>query len=398
MSLAIIGGRCWLPHGPDKVNLLLQEGRIVKISKQTFSADKVIDARNLDVLPGLIDAHVHFREPGQTHKEDFLSGSLAAAAGGITSVLDMPNNTPPILTEDLLDEKRELAKKSIVNYGFHFGSSAQTVDELTPVRVASVKVFFDQSTGKLAIADESALKMIFSKALFVTAHAEGVNVQKAISLAKECGTELSVAHLSLASELDMIRKGTVRGAEVCPHHLFLTKKDDLGPFTKMKPSLKSDQDRLALWQGIKDGTITHIATDHAPHTIEEKESEPVPYGVPGVETMLPMLLDAVNKGLLTLPDIIRLCSVNPAKIFRMDGYGAIDHGMGNLSIVDCHKMQKVNPDTMFSKCGWSPFAGKTLKGWPVHTIVNGQLVYEDGAHHIHPGKEVSYESDRSNTD
>ncbi len=374
---------------------ILIDSRIRKITGKEPSADEIIDMKGQIVLPGIIDPHVHFREPGLTHKEDFLSGSIAAAKGGITTVLDMPNTIPPTVTLKLLDEKRELAKKSIVNYGFHFGSSTYNLGQIKKARnVASVKVFMDESTGNMRISDEETILGIFKNSLITTVHAENRNVLKAIRLIKQTKNKLYLCHITTKDELGIIRKNKTKNifAEATPHHLFLSFKevDKLGALAKMKPMLKSRSDQAALWDGIKTGLIDTVGTDHAPHTLDEKK-EAEPYGVPGVETMLPLLLDAVNKKRITLERVTELTSRNPARIFRIKSKGAIKPGYdADLTAVDLQHSQKVRADNLLAKCGWSPFEGKTLKGWPSMTIVNGNIVFDNGNVFEIRGKEVSY--------
>ncbi|MBU1704699.1 MAG: amidohydrolase family protein [Nanoarchaeota archaeon] len=380
-----------------KVNIQINGSRIGKIMSDEIidaSDGEIIDLKGKIVLPGLIDPHVHFREPGLVNKEDFLSGSLAAAKGGITTVLDMPNTVPPTLTVKLLDDKRKLASKSVVNYGFHFGSSKNNLPEIKKVKgVASVKIFMDLTTGDMKIDDKAVLDVMRNSKV-VTVHAEGENVKKAVSLINKTKNHLYLCHISTKQEIDYLRKNKASNVsvEVTPHHLFLTTKDEkrLKAYGKMKPGLKSHEDQEALWQAIKEGIVDTVGTDHAPHTIEEKEKNG-PYGVPGVETMLPLLLDAVNKKRLSLADVQRLCCENPASIFGIKGKGHIKEGYdADLTVVDMNKIEKVVSDKLLTKSGWSQFEGKLLKGWPVMTIVNGNIVYDNGLVLDIKAKEVKY--------
>jgi len=374
-------------------DILIEDGKIAKIGQRLTSSGKTIDVAKRHVLPGLIDPHVHFREPGLTHKEDFQTGSMAAAAGGITTFLDMPNTLPPTTTVALLQEKRELAKKSIVNYGFHFGAASDNVDEIKKARnIASVKVFMNLSTGRLMIKDDNVLERIFRNSRIVTVHAEGGMVDKAIALAKKCKNKLYLCHISQREELDVIRENKDERifAEATPHHLFLNEQDDLDSFTKMKPELKSPLDQEALFEAVTGGLIDTIGTDHAPHTIGEKMADDFPHGVPGCETALPLLLNAVNDGRLSLQRIIELCCENPARIFRIRNKGFIREGYdADLVIIDMDLAQEVDEDRLYTRCKWSPFKGLMLKGWPVMTIVNGSVVFADGkVNLLHRGREV----------
>lgn len=374
---------------------ILIDGKFIKKiagNIEPKNKEKVIDARFNYVIPGLIDPHVHFREPGLTHKEDFFTGSKAAAAGGITTILDMPNTKPETVSVKELNKKRRLAKKSLVNYGFHFGGSVDdNVEEIKKVRdVASVKVFMNVSTGKMLIEDDDLLERVFNVAELVSVHAEKEMVEKAIRLSKKCGNKLYLCHLTLASELEVLRKykDDQIFAEVTPHHLFLTKNDvkKLKAFAEMKPDLKTKKDQDALWQAIDDGLIDTIGTDHAPHTVEEKKAKDYPSGVPGCETALPLMLDAVNKGKISLTKVVRLMSTNPAKIFGIKNKGKIAVGYdADLVIIDMELKKKVENKKLFTKCKWSPFNEKILKGWPIITIVNGRVVFDKGMIYTNAG-------------
>ncbi len=312
MSLLIKNAKIFTKGILINKNIFVDEGKIKKITTERIMADKVIDAKNKVVLPGVIDGHVHFREPGLDHKEDFYTGSRAAAAGGITTFLDMPNNTPPTITVERLEEKRRLAKKSVVNYGFHFGSTKGNIAEIEKAKnIASVKIYMDQTTGDLAITDEKTLKKIFSLPITKTIHAEAENALKALELGKDIHSRLYFCHVSSEEELNYIVKNKTNNMfiEVTPHHLFLTARDvnDKGSFAEMKPSLKTKDDQIALWAAIKNNKVDTIATDHAPHTKDEKLQINYPFGVPGLETMLPLLLNAANDNMITLRKVVQLC-------------------------------------------------------------------------------------------
>ncbi len=376
-------------------DIIIDNGKIAKIGHNLKHGGAVLDIKKKHVLPGIIDPHVHFREPGMTHKEDFLTGSMAAAAGGITTFIDMPNTIPPTTTVELLEKKRELAKKSIVNYGFHFAAAVDNVEEIKKAKnIASVKVFMNLSTGKLMIKDDEALKKIFSSSKIVTVHAEGEMVEKAIELSRECGNKLYLCHISAREELDYIRenKSSSIFAEATPHHLFLSDEDDNDSFTKMKPGLKSVLDKEALFDAVREGLIDTIGTDHAPHTVGEKLGKEYPYGIPGSETMLALLLNAVNDGRLSLRRIIELCCHNPAKIFGIESKGFLRPGYdADLTVVDMDMEKAVDENLLFTKCGWSPFNGMLLKGWPVMTIVGGNITFDNGkVDKKNKGREVEF--------
>src|SRR3989338_7707702 len=276
MSILIKNGKVYQNGSLIQKNIFVQEGKIAKITSQAVQADKVINAKGKIIIPGLIDAHVHFREPGLTHKEDFLTGSMAAAAGGITTVLDMPYTKPPTTDLQRLEEKRKLARKSIVNYGFHFGSTNDNIAEIQKAKnVASVKVYMDHTTGELILNNEETLKKIFSSNKTVAVHAESEHILLAMKLIQNSKNHLHFCHVSSKEELHYIRRERIKNSvsvEVCPHHLFLSAVDlnELGNFGEMKPGLKTKEDQQALWEGIHNGKVNIIATDHAPHTKEEK--------------------------------------------------------------------------------------------------------------------------------
>ncbi len=397
MSLLIKNGKIYKNGALVRKNIFIKEDKITKITNQELKADKTIDAKNKIIIPGLIDSHVHFREPGQTQKEDFLTGSMAAAAGGITTVLDMPNNQPPTTNLQRLDEKKRLAKKSIVNYGFHFGSTDDNIAEIQKVKdIASVKVYMESTTGNLMIDNEHSLKNIFTSNKTIAVHAENEHILHAIELIQDSNNDLYFCHISSQEELHYTKKEKIKNkiyVEVCPHHLFLTAKNvnELGSFAEMKPHLKTKEDQKALWEGIHNGKIDTIATDHAPHTKEEKLTPNYPYGVPGCETMLPLLLNAVNEKRLTLKKLVQLCCENPSKIFKIKNKGFIKEGFdADLTIIDLDLEKEVKNNELFTKCKWSPFDSWKLKGWPVTAIVNGNIVFDNGKINNIVAKEVSY--------
>ena len=380
-------------------NILIKNGKISKITNKEPKADKVIDVKNNLVLPGLIDAHVHMREPGLTHKEDFLTGSMAAAKGGVTTFFDMPNTIPPTTTIAALEEKRKLAVKSVVNYGFNFGATLNNVSDIRKARnIAAVKLYMDITTGAMKVEDFDAMADIFKASKLTIIHAEDLNVKNAVDIfvKNKIKNKLHVAHVSSAKELEYAKNNPIKkqvSVEVTPHHLFMTEKDiqTLGAFAEMKPRLKTEADQKALWEGIHDGAIDIIATDHAPHTKEEKEMANYPFGVPGLETMLPLLLDAFNNNKITIQKIMKLCCENPAKIFRIKNKGLLKEGYdADLVIVDLDKRQAVRSEDLLTKCKWSPWDGKILKGWPVMTLVNGNVVYDNGQIFDVKGKEVKF--------
>ncbi len=399
MSLLIKNCRIYINEKVFQKNILIKKDKISKITNKEPKAEHIIDAKNNFVLPGLIDVHVHFREPGLTPKEDFLTGSMAAAKGGVTTVLDMPNTIPPTITIAALEEKRRLAAKSIVNYGFNFGATNDNIADIEKAKnIAAVKLYMDYTTGDLKVSDFETIADILKTSKLTIIHAEDEHVKNAIDILikNKIKNKVHFAHISSQRELNYAKNNKVKKqitVEVTPHHLFMNEKDiqNLGAFAEMKPRLKTEQDQKALWHGIKNGTVDIIASDHAPHLKEEKEQANYPFGVPGVETMLPLLLDAFNSNKIDLPTIIKLCCENPAKIFKIKNKGFLKEGYdADLIIVDLDKRQAVRNEDLLTKCKWSPFESKILKGWPVATIVNGDVVYDnDGVFDI-KAREVEY--------
>lgn len=332
-------------------------------------------------LPGLIDTHVHLREPGAIQKEDFETGTKAAIAGGFTQVLDMPNNPVATVTPEALQQKIDLAEGKIYcDVGFHFGAGKESIKYFNEVKdkVFGLKVYMNPTTGDLLMENDAVLEKVFSnwpkeKPLIV--HAEGDTLTKAISLAKKFGSKLHVTHVSLENEVNQIRKTKKEGmkitCEVTPHHLFLSSDDltRLGSYGMMKPPLESKEDQEALWQAIADGTIDTIGSDHAPHTREEKQGEKPMYGVPGLETTLPLMLTAVADKKLTMDRLIELCSTNPRKIFGLPK-------QNNTYVeVDLDESYEITDKNLQTKCGWTPFVGMQVKGKVKKVVLRGQLVY-----------------------
>lgn len=333
------------------------------------------------ILPGLVDVHVHLRTPGQTHKEDFYTGTSAALAGGFTQILDMPNNKIPITTPTLLDEKIKIAKEQVVcDFGFYFGSLGDNLSEFEKVKkqAMGLKLYLNETTGNFLINTEK-LKKIFKAwpkdAGPILVHAEDDAVAEVIKNVTETKKHAHFCHISLKSDLEQIidakKKGLPVSCGVTPHHLFLTQKDaeKLGSYGIMKPYLKSAEDVAFLWNHLDQ--IDVIESDHAPHTKEEKDGENPPFGVPGLETTLPLLLTAVHAGKLAMEDIIRLCHDNPKKIFKVPDQEATVE-------IDPDEEYVVKNGDLFTKCGWSPFEGKTLRGRVKKVTIRGNVVFENG--------------------
>ncbi|MCX8147088.1 MAG: amidohydrolase family protein [Candidatus Woesearchaeota archaeon] len=410
--MALIIKNCRLMQEGKEVikNICIAGGQIIGIREDmpTEGCYSVLDAKGNFVIPGIIDPHVHFREPGLTHKEDLYTGSCAAAAGGITTFFDMPNTMPPTLTcKDLMEKKKLAKEKSIVNYGFYIGASADNLDEIKKANekynIPGTKLFMNLSTGKMMIEDKNTIKRVFENSRLVAVHAEGSKVEEAINYAIHTKTRLYLCHISTAEEIEIIKKYRKHHqwarenifVEATPHHLFMTEDDcrKKGAFAKMIPTLKTKKDQEALWKAIYDGTINAIGTDHAPHTIEEKKSKDAPSGVPGEETILPLLLNAINKRKrkLTLERIVELTSKNPAKIFGIKNKGLLKVGYdADLAIIDINLEKDVKNGELKTKCRWSPFERWKLKGWPVTTIANGNIVFNHGKIYKNQGREVLF--------
>lgn len=332
-------------------------------------------------LPGLIDVHVHLRDPGQTCKEDFLTGTSAALDGGFTTVLDMPNNKIPITTLERLKEKIKIAKeKTVCNIGFYAGSMGNNLDQLSLMEpyVFGLKLYFNQTTGNFII-DKKNLKKIFlswksNKPILV--HAEENVLPDVLKVVEETGKRLHVCHVSNQTQLSLIIKTKEKKLPitcgVTPHYLFLTENDikSLKSFGLMKPSLGSKTDQNFLWKNLK--YVDVIESDHAPHTIEEKKSDKPPFGVPGLETTLPLLLTAVSEKRLTIDDIVRLCFTNPKKIFSIP----TDKKM--FVEIEEKKEYVIDNKNLKTKCGWSPFNGWKVKGKIKRVYMRGKKVYENG--------------------
>ncbi|WP_300358500.1 dihydroorotase family protein, partial [Fusobacterium sp.] len=317
-------------------DILIENEKIVSIEDEILKKDcgEIIDAEGRYVIPGVIDPHVHMRDPGLTHKEDFTTGSMACAKGGVTTFFDMPNTVPNTITKDnLLEKKKTHIGTSYVDYGFWFGGSkTDNHNEVKEVQndVVATKVFMNVSTGNMLVEDEKVLENIFKSSKLVGVHAEGEMVQKAISISEKTNVPVYLCHLSTEKEIEYLREAKAKGlkvyGEVTPHHLFLNEKDvEKNPLLRMKPELKTERDNEALWEGILDGTIDTIGTDHAPHRIEEK-IEKLTFGIPGVENSLEMMLKAVKCDKISFEKLIKIMSENTAKIFGIKNKGKIALG------------------------------------------------------------------------
>ncbi len=339
-------------------------------------------------LPGLIDIHVHLRDPGGTHKEDFASGTAAALAGGVVAVLDMPNNKPPTVDEETLRRKAELAsEKARCDFGFYLGATSDNAGQKAASRnAAGLKIYLDETYGPLRVRDLATVIAHFRhwpREKPIAVHAEGLAIAMVIGLAQLYDRPAHICHVSRKAEIELIKQAKERGAritcEVTPHHLFLTEDDvrSLASFGEMKPSLGREEDREALWANL--ATIDAVASDHAPHTRAEKEGKAPPPGVPGLETMLPLLLNAVSEDRLSVERVVELTYYGPARI------------MGVQPPAEAYV--EVDPDAryvlqgaeLFTKCGWTPFEGATVQGRIRRVCLRGAEAYEDGKMVAPPG-------------
>jgi len=410
-----------------QADVWIEAGFIKQIGKIAAEADQTIDATGKFLLPGLIDDQVHFREPGLTHKGNIYSESKAAVAGGITSYMEMPNTKPPAVTQILLEEKYEIASRtSLANYSFFMGTTNTNLDELlktNPKNVCGIKIFMGSSTGDMLVDNAAMLDEIFSKVkMLIAIHAEEdpivrVNTEKykaiygdtlnathhhlirseeacyassskAVALAKKHGTRLHILHISTAKELDLFtneipleeKKIT---AEACIHHLWFSNEDyaTKGNYIKWNPAVKTVADREAIWQAVLDGRIDVIATDHAPHTIEEKELPylDAPSGGPLLQHSLVALLDKYHEGKISLEKIVEKTAHNVAKLFQIEKRGYIREGyFADMVLVDLNKPWTVEKNNIVSKCSWSPFEGHTFKSKVTDTFVSGHWAYHEG--------------------
>ena len=418
MRLLISGATCVLPTGKARVDLLIENGKILGIDPpQGASVDETIRADDLLVIPGVVDDQVHFRDPGLTHKEDLRTATRACAKGGVTSFLEMPNTKPTTTTCERLAEKLTLAsEKCLVNYGFYIGATPANLDELKVAkRTPGIKIFIGSSTGDLLVDDQQALEKIFAETtLPICAHCEDeatvranslrlgggskyedhsqirdeaaavIATKRALDLAIRHQHRFHVLHVSTAAETELLRAPQrLITAEVCPHHLFFNVDDyeRLGSLVQMNPSIKTSADNEGLWRALKDGRIQVIATDHAPHTLEEKQQPypKSPSGLPAVENSLALMLDCVNAGICSLESVVHWMCDAPARVWDMVGKGRIAEGYdADLVLVDLGKKQTVRNENQQTKCGWTPWDGITLQGWPVRTIVGGKTVFLEG--------------------
>ncbi|MBR8834962.1 MAG: dihydroorotase [Stigonema ocellatum SAG 48.90 = DSM 106950] len=420
-SLLICRAQIILPNGEFMIGDVLTRDRIiVEVAPEISNATPTneIDAQGLTLLPGVIDPQVHFREPGLEHKEDLFTASCACAKGGVTSFLEMPNTRPLTITQQALDDKLQRAsQKCLVNYGFFIGGTAiKKPDLLLAHPTPGIKIFMGSMHGELLVDKEADLEAIFAQGdRLIAVHAEdqdrinqrrkefaGIHdpavhsqiqdhlaallaTQRALKLSKKYQRRLHILHMSTAQEADLLRqdKPSWVTAEVTPQHLLLNTSayEKIGTLAQMNPPLRSPHDNEVLWQALRDGVIDFIATDHAPHTLEEKAQQypNTPSGMPGVETSLPLMLTAAMEGQCTVAQVAHWMSKAVAEGYGIPNKGAIAPGYdADLVLVDLNTYHPVRRDELLTKCGWSPFEGWNLTGWPSFVMVGGQIVYHNG--------------------
>jgi dihydroorotase len=431
MSLTLIKNAYIVNEGKTEKNDVLIDGNFISKIAQNIEAPEnatIIDAEGKHLLPGAIDDQVHFREPGLTHKANIATESRAAAAGGITTFIEMPNTVPQATNQEELEKKFETARKtSYVNYSFMFGGTNDNLEELLktdPQQVAGIKLFLGSSTGNMLVDDEAVLRKIFSSTnMVISVHCEDegtikrnfkeyhdkfgddipikyhpiirseeacyLSSSKAIQLAKETGARLHIFHLSTAKETALFRndiplKDKKITAEVCVHHLTFEEKDykEKGTFIKWNPAVKSATDRQGLWEALLDDRIDVIATDHAPHTLEEKQNvyTSAPSGGPLVQHAFPAMINFVKEGKISLEKVVEKMCHNPAILFEVKQRGYIKEGYyADIVLVDLNKSWTATKENTLYKCGWTPFEGTEFKASITQTFINGNLIYNEGA-------------------
>lgn len=428
-DLILNNAKAYIDNEIVDCSLAINQGKIFKIAKEANmpKAETKIDLKNLLVLPGLIDVHVHLRDEGKAYKEDFYSGTTAAATGGITTVLDMPNNRPVTMSvEDIRRRMKIAERKILVNVGFYseFPKSMKETEEIIREGAVAFKLFMAEQIGGLNIDDDHALleafkivrrldvpvavhaedkttlKKVENKLkrnnyndveAFLRAHSENVEVaavKRLLKIAIQTSVHMHFCHISTQNGLKTVIDGKKSGnkitCETTPHHLFLSVDDlrRIGTLALTTPPMRENHHITALWDGIKNGWIDILASDHAPHTLGEKKAESVwdvKVGVPGLETTLPLLLTEVKHGRLSITDIVRLMSKNPAEVFGLKGRGCLKEGNNaDLVVVDLDRKYRIDATKFYSKAKYSPFNGWNVEGKPVKTFVGGRLVMDEG--------------------
>jgi len=419
-SLIIKNGSCYIEGKLQNVDLALSDNKIKKIGKISLNNAKVLDASGKIVLPGIIDTQVHFREPGPNGAEDLESGSRAAVAGGVTSVFEMPNTNPPTSNFKEFNNKLNAAKnRMFCNYAFYFGATPDNMKELASVNTlegcCGVKLFAGSSTGNLLVSKEKDIeKVISNSSKIISVHSEDENIllsrkkfikegdvsshpvwrneecalestKRVVGIAEKYKKKIHILHVTTKQEIDFFSKKRDNVTfEITPQHLTLFAPDcyeKLKTFSQMNPPIRTKDHHDRLWDAVKNSLVSTIESEHAPHTKEDKNKKypASPSGMPGVQTLVPLMLNHVNNNKLTLNQFIKLVCENPCKIFGIKNKGHIKEGYdADLTIIDMKKEQVIKNEMMASKCGWTPFNNYKVKGFPICVIVNGNIVMTDG--------------------
>ena len=420
LDLIIKNGKCYIDGQLKDVNISVKDGKIQKIGQITEDAKDTIDATGLIVLPGCMDTQTHFREPGSTDTEDLHSGSRAAIVGGITSVFEMPNTNPPTSTKKEFQRKLDLAKNRMYcNYAFYFGATADNANELADLKnlegCCGIKLFAGSSTGNLLVADEKDIEVVFqnsSKVVAVHSEDEAIlsinkklirkgdvhshpiwrsdecaisSTRRIVRIANRYNKKAHVLHISTKQEIDFLAQHKENITfEITPQHLTIYAPDcynKLGTYAQMNPPIRDKSHYDRLWYAVKNNLNDTIGSDHAPHlkVNKDKEYPNSPSGMPGVQTLMPVMLNHINEGKLTLNQLINFVCENPVKIFGIRGKGFIREGFdADFTIVDMKKKITIKNKNIESKCGWTPFDGVEFKGTPVSTIIAGKIKMNDG--------------------
>ena len=419
-DLILKGGTIATPSGIAKGDVGVKDGKSAAIGQVTENAAEIFDATGLHVLPGVIDTQVHFREPGLVHKEDLETGGRAAVAGGVTAVFEMPNTNPSTTTAEALADKVSRGRNRMpCDFAFFAGATADNVTELPKLErlegVCGVKLFMGSSTGSLLVADDDTVREVMRNGVRrMSIHSEDEErlierepitrsgnvadhehwrdvevaekcTRRVLKLARETGRRVHVLHVTTKNEVPLLAAAKdVSTMEVTPQHLTLASPDAydrLGSYAQMNPPIRGEEHRAALWQAVRDGIVDVVGSDHAPHTVEEKAKDypASPSGMPGVQTLVPLLLTHVAEGRMTLERFVDLTAHGAQRIFNIAGKGRMVVGYdADFTVVDLKAKRTISNDWLESRCGWSPFEGFEAKGWPIATIVRGKFAMQEG--------------------
>jgi len=419
-DLILKNGTVVTPWGTLACDVAVKDGRIAALGSLADAKSAATkDVKGLHVLPGAIDSQVHFREPGNTHKEDLETGSRAAVLGGVTAVFEMPNTNPPTTTTEALNDKLTRAKGRMwCDHAFYVGATPDNARELPKLEampgVAGVKMFMGSSTGNLLVPDDAHVREVLAHGRRrVAVHAEDEDrlnarkgeripndprshpvwrdaqaallaTQRVVKLARETQRRVHILHVSTGDEMAFLRTNKdIATAETTPNHLTLIAPEcyeRLGTYAQMNPPVRDRAHYDAIWQAIREGIVDVLGSDHAPHTREEKDKgyPDTPSGMPGVQTLVPLLLDHVNAGRLSLERFVDLTAHGPQRIFGLASKGRIAVGWdADFTIVDLKAQRTIENKWIASRCGWTPYHDKSVTGWPIATIIRGRTVMEN---------------------